>query len=60
MTKIELATALATAMNILNSVIPGNDDVDEISRGEFNGLADLMPEHIDYRNNGTVSAEDLI
>lgn len=58
MTKQQLAEALAKAMNLLNDV--DRDEWSNRQLGDWHELAAIMPEKCDYRNNGTVMAEDLV
>jgi hypothetical protein len=57
MTRLELAEALAKAMNLLNSV--DRDEWNNKDLGDFHELAALMPECCDYMNNGTVMTDEL-
>ncbi len=57
MTRAELAEALAKAMNLLNDI--DRDGFSDRQLGHFHELADLIPECVDYANNGTVLATDL-
>jgi roadblock/LC7 domain-containing protein len=58
LSKAVMAAMLAQAMNLLNDV--DRDDWTDQQLGLWHELADLMPEHIDYMNNGTVMSKDLL
>lgn len=57
MTRQQLAEALAKAMNLLNDV--AREDWSNRQLGDWHELAYLMPESVDYMNNGTVMPNDL-
>lgn len=57
MTRQQLAEALAKAMNLLNDL--DRDEWTDRQLGDFHELANLMPESVDYMNNGTVMADEL-
>jgi hypothetical protein len=57
LTRVELAEALAKAMNLLNDL--DRDGWTNRQLADWHELAGLMPESVDYMNNGTVMARDL-
>jgi hypothetical protein len=65
LTKTRLAELLAVAMNLLNDI---HNEVNEDGHpilagkklGDFHELASAMPASVDYWNNGTVCARDLL
>jgi hypothetical protein len=57
MTRAQLAEVLAEAMNLLNDLC--QDDWTNRQKGDFHSLAKLMPESVEYWNNGTVFAKHL-
>ena len=57
MTREQLAEAFAKAMNLLNDI--DRDGFDNKQLGTFHELADLMPECVEYANNGTVFGREL-
>jgi hypothetical protein len=63
MNKQQLAEALAKALNVLNSV----KGLDELLDSERNAIYDILAmipekamENVDFNNNGTIYAENLI
>lgn len=63
MNKQQLAEALAKALNVLNSV-KGNDTLMDCERNEIYNILAMIPEpameNVDFDNNGTIHAENLI
>jgi hypothetical protein len=63
MTKQELAEALAKALNVLNSV-KGSEDIMDCERNAIYDVIAMIPgqaiENVDFHNNGTIYAENLI
>ena len=57
MTRQQLAEALAKAMNLLNDV--DREGWTNRQLGDWHELAHLMPESVDYMNNGTVMPDEL-
>lgn len=72
MTKTDLAKALAEALNLLNDLRGMSSVPDELAEGwEFcnvtnrihnviRSIPNELLEKVDFRNNGTVTADDLI
>ncbi len=65
MTKVKMAELLATAMNLLNGIEHAVDGdgapiFNAAQLGQYHALSQSMPASVDYANNGTVTAKDLI